>query len=103
MKKIFKMGLKKDLKSFNGFYIEDIHKNNMPKYYINIAEDLWNYLLELGDFKFIGNYKEKKDLYTVQEKDHFEKIIPNSYAENNIALEDRISAIEKAMLAVLLK
>ncbi|EQF27293.1 hypothetical protein QEW_0666 [Clostridioides difficile CD160] len=103
MRKIFKMGLKKDLKSFNGFYIEDIHKNNIPKSYINIAEDLWSYLLELGDFKFIGDYKTKKDLYTVQEKDEFEKIIPDSYSENNIALEDRISAIEQAILAILLK
>lgn len=103
MKKILKMGLKKDLKSFNGFYIEEIHKNNIPKFCINITEDLWSYLLELGDFKFIGDYKERKDLYTVQEKDHFEKIIPNSYSENNIALEDRISAIEQAILAVLLK
>ncbi|HBE9553496.1 hypothetical protein [Clostridioides difficile] len=103
MKKIFKMGLKKDLKSFNGFYIESIHKNNIPKFYINITEELWSYLLELGNFKFIGDYKKKKDLYTVHEKDHFEKIIPNSYSENNIALEDRISAIEQAILAVLLK
>ena len=59
---------------FKGFYIDDIHGENIPSPYINIDEGLWKYLQNLTEeFKLKEGILVKK-LYTLTDKDIIETI-----------------------------
>lgn len=52
---------------FKGFYIDDIHGENIPTPNIEINNDLWKYLQNLTeDFKLKENF-ESKEIYTLED------------------------------------
>ena len=88
-----------------GFYLKEIHgidKCNLilSNAGIKLDEELHQYLLNLGQSKFIG-VKENK-IYTLLDKALFEKVIPpvdNTPQAPNA--DERISALELALLEML--
>lgn len=61
-------------KKNNGFYTEEIHgielcNSILMNKGIKIDEELWQYLLSLGQVKFIGNIENRQ--YTILDKDLF--------------------------------
>ena len=52
---------------FKGFYIDDIHDENIPTPNIEINKDLWKYIQNLTeDFKLKENFKSK-EIYTLED------------------------------------
>ncbi|CEJ74221.1 Uncharacterised protein [[Clostridium] sordellii] len=65
---------------FKGFYIDDIHGENIPTPTIEINNDLWKYIQNLTeDFKLKENF-ESKEIYTLEDICIIE-IIPFEYKE----------------------
>lgn len=62
-----------------GFYCEDIHGVDYCETIVNsggleITEELWSHLLNLGESEFIGEVEKR--LYTIEDKELFEKVVP---------------------------
>ena len=88
-----------------GFYLKEIHgidKCNLilSNAGIKLDEELHQYLLNLGQSKFIG-VKENK-IYTLLDKALFEKVIPPvDNTPQEPAMGDRVAALEAALMGVL--
>jgi len=93
-------------KKNNGFYAEDIHgietcntiiKNGGVK----IDEELWQYILILGECKFTGAVEERE--YTILDKELFEIVVqpPTDDTPQQPSLEERLAALEALMMGVI--
>lgn len=80
-------------RTVNGFYKDGIH-NNIPERHIEITDELWQYLLGLGDFIVLDADETK--VYTIDDKHKFQVIIPDrpTTLEERPSLEDRIKELE---------
>lgn len=77
-----------------GFYKDGIH-DNIPEKHISITTELWQHLLNLGDFLILDVDETK--VYTIDDKDKFEVIIPDrpTTLEEFPSLEERVTELEK--------
>ncbi|HAY3897729.1 TPA: hypothetical protein JRS25_003672 [Escherichia coli] len=94
-------------KKIKGFYCKEIHGEDYCKTIIysggglEVSEELWSHLLSLGESKFIGKVEER--LYTIEDKELFEKVVPplESIPPTQLSNEERLAALEAALMGVL--
>ncbi|WP_346930294.1 XkdW family protein [Clostridium sp.] len=65
-------------KKINGFYVEDVHglekcETIIANGGLKIDEELWQYILTLGECKFTGTVEARE--YTIVDKDLFEIVV----------------------------
>lgn len=88
-----------------GFYTVDIHGEQVCNSVyamggLKIDEELHQYLLTLGECKFIGTVEERE--YTILDKDLFETVIqPIDNTPQEPSLEERLAALEALMMGVI--
>lgn len=91
-------------KIITAYYIEDIHgeelcKSILVKGGIVVDEELHQYLLTLGEVEFTGIKEDR--IYTLLDKSLFNKVEIMIDSTQQPSQEERISALETALMGVL--
>lgn len=94
-------------KKIIGFYIEELHGKEKCEEIISsdglkIDEELWQYILTLGECKFTGTVEERE--YTILDKDLFERVIqPVDTTPQPPTLEERVTTLGEELTLEKLK